>query len=109
MANNFDLDSFLYPILSCKVQQSVTNLSNWCNPEFDALLNQAQLSQDWNEQRELYRQAELLLQKELPILPLVNANRLLLVSDKLRPVPISHFGQVKLSAIERKTVRQGGK
>lgn len=109
LANNFDLDSFLYPILSCKVQQSVTNLSNWCNPEFDVLLNQAQLSQDWNEQRELYRQAELLLQKELPILPLVNANRLLLVSDKLRPVPISHFGQVKLSAIERKTVRQGGK
>ncbi|MDO4698210.1 MAG: ABC transporter substrate-binding protein [Pasteurellaceae bacterium] len=103
LANNHDLDSFLYPILSCKVQQSVTNLANWCNAEFDELLNQAQASRDGAEKLALYQQAEALLQKNVPILPLVNADRLLVVSDKLKNVAISPFGQVNLAEIERKT------
>lgn len=108
LANNFDYDSFLYPILSCRVQQSVTNLSNWCSTEFDDLLREAQLSSDINEQKVLYRQAQALLQKELPILPLVNAKRVLLVSPKLEKVAISQFGQVNLSQIKRKTENKKG-
>lgn len=109
LANNYDLDSFLFPLLSCKVQQSVTNLANWCNVQFDSLLAQAQLSDDMAEKKIIYQQIQQLLQKELPILPLVNAKWVLMVSPMLRNVSISPFGQVDLSSIKRINSSQGAK
>ncbi|QLB21529.1 peptide ABC transporter substrate-binding protein [Vespertiliibacter pulmonis] len=106
LANNDDLDSFLFPILSCEVQKSVTNLSNWCNPQFDALLKQAQLSDNWTEKKERYHQVQQFLQNELPILPLVNARRILIANPNLQNVEISPFGQVNLSKIKRKIERE---
>ncbi|MGY4674514.1 ABC transporter substrate-binding protein [Ursidibacter arcticus] len=104
LANNFDADGFLSPILSCNAQNAVTNLSNWCDHDFDALLQSARLSEDHFVQRLLYRQAQELLQQQLPILPLVNTKRVLLVSPKVAKVNISHFGQVKLADIYLKVL-----
>lgn len=105
LANNYDLDSFLFPILSCKLQQSVTNLSNWCNPQFDDLLKRAQLSRNFTDKKEGYYQVQQLLQNELPILPLVNVRRILIAHPNLQNVEISPFGQANLSQIKRKIAR----
>ena len=43
-----------------------------------------------------------LLERELPILPLVNANRILFVNPKIENARVSPFGQVHLSELKLK-------
>ena len=101
LASNFDPDSFLTPILSCQAQNSVSNLANWCSVEFDALLSAARMSH--KEQRpQYYHQIHQLLNQQLPILPLVNVKRSLVVKSKIQHAKISPFGQVKLSEMQLK-------
>ncbi|MDP8078751.1 ABC transporter substrate-binding protein [Phocoenobacter skyensis] len=100
LANNFDPDNFLSAILGCRSQFSVTNLANWCNRNVDLLLNKARMSENNNERIKLYKKVEEILRNELPILPLLNVSRLLLVSNKVKNVKISPFGSVNLSQME---------
>ncbi|MDH2998221.1 peptide ABC transporter substrate-binding protein [Pasteurellaceae bacterium LFhippo2] len=100
LANNFDPDSFLAPLLSCQSQSSVTNLSNWCSTEFDKLLENARLSEDSAVRTLLYKRAQHILQLDLPILPLVNVKRLLIANPRVHNVNISAFGGVKLSEMK---------
>lgn len=102
LANNLEADSFLSPILACQAKNSVTNIANWCNQDFDHLLLSARLAEN-NEQRQLYyRQAQQFLETELPILPLINARRVLVVNNDVENVKISPFGQTKLSEMRLK-------
>lgn len=102
LANNFDPDSFLSPLLACQGQHSVTNLANWCDVDFDLLLANARLSKDKAVREQFYQQAQAYLEQVLPLLPLVNVNRLLLVNHHVHQVEISPFGQVKLAEMRLK-------
>ncbi len=102
LANNFDPDSFLSSILSCRLKDAVTNLSNWCSLEFDELLNQAEKESDPNLRLPYYRQIQGLLEERLPLFPLLNVKRLLVVNNAVENVKISPFGQVELSKIKVK-------
>lgn len=102
LANNSDPNGFLKPILSCESQQDVTNLANWCNPYFDLLLNVAKSSSNKAVQGMAYHLTQTMLQQELPILPLVNAKRVLLVNERVDNIAINPLGQVKLSEIKLK-------
>ncbi|OOH92143.1 ABC transporter substrate-binding protein [Pasteurellaceae bacterium 15-036681] len=99
LANNFDPDSFLSPLLSCQAQNSVTNLSNWCSDDFDKLLEMARFSEDPAVRTLLYKRAQHILQLDLPILPLVNVKRVLLAHPRVKNIYISPFGGVKLANI----------
>ncbi|MFK5129467.1 ABC transporter substrate-binding protein [Glaesserella parasuis] len=102
LANNFDPDSFLSSILSCRLQDAVTNLSNWCSVEFDELLKLARTAEDPQSRMQYYQQLQTLLEERLPLLPLVNVKRLLVANNSVKNVKISAFGQVKLSDIKVK-------
>lgn len=99
LANNLDPNSFLNALLSCKTAETVTNLSNWCNEDFDFWLQTARLSDDQASANLLYEFSQKLLEEQLPILPLVNANRVLVVQKGIKQADISPFGQVKLSEL----------
>ncbi|MEN2828151.1 Peptide transport periplasmic protein SapA [Mannheimia haemolytica] len=99
LANNLDPNSFLEALLSCKAAETVTNLSNWCNEDFDFWLQTARLSDDPASANLLYEFAQKLLEEQLPILPLMNANRVLVIKDGVKQADISPFGQVKLSEL----------
>lgn len=100
LANNADPNGFLSPILSCSTQRDVTNLANWCKPMFDFWLNIAKMSDEPRVRNTMYQLMQIMLEQELPILPLVNADRLLLVSERVNNAAISPFGQVKLSEMK---------
>lgn len=108
LANNLDPNSFLDALLSCKSAETVTNLSNWCNEDFDFWLQTARLSADPASAHLLYEFAQKLLEEQLPILPLINANRVLVIKDGLENAEISPFGQVKLSALRLGVQRKKG-
>lgn len=103
LGNNLDPNAFLQPILSCKNQHQVTNLANWCNEEFDYWLERAKSQQSFDESRKFYALAQKQLDQELPILPLVNAKRLLIANQRVSQLAISPFGEVRLSALTLKS------
>ncbi|MFP3345289.1 peptide ABC transporter substrate-binding protein SapA, partial [Halomonas sp. SIMBA_159] len=41
VADNGDPDNFLRPLLSCSAKQAGLNVANWCNLQFDNLLELA--------------------------------------------------------------------
>lgn len=102
LANNFELDNFFSPMLACQAKDSVTNLANWCNDEFDHLLNYARLTQDEKLRELLYWQIQRILEEQLPIFPLVNVKRLLVANNDVEKVDINPFGQVNLSKMRLK-------
>ncbi|WGE89866.1 ABC transporter substrate-binding protein [Actinobacillus arthritidis] len=102
LANNLDPNAFLSPILSCRSRYEVTNLANWCNQEFDHWLELAKLAEQPYTKIMIYKLLQNLLEQELPILPLVNANRVLLAHSKIENVQVSPFGQVRLSELKLK-------
>lgn len=71
-----DPDSFFRPLLSCAAINSQTNFAHWCNPEFDSVLRKALSSQQLASRIEAYEEAQNILEKELPILPLASSLRL---------------------------------
>lgn len=100
IANNQDLSAFLNPILSCRTQYEVTNLANWCNDQFDYLLETARLSQSKESKVLQYKLIQSLLEDEMPILPLVNAKRVLFVNERVIKAHVSALGQVRLSQLQ---------
>ncbi len=101
-ASTGDPDNFLRPLLSCKAERAGLNVSMWCNPEFDLLLD---LSRETNEPRyrlNLYRQAQNLLNQEMPVIPLAHgiqyqANHISLTGFKISPFNASSFHTVERS------------
>lgn len=100
LANNADPTGFLTPILSCQTQFSPTNLARWCNEEFDHWLKLVKLSHNPQAQTLLLRLAQQQLEQELPILPLVHANHLVLANAQVSGLNLNPFGLVRLSALQ---------
>lgn len=102
LANNADPTGFLTPILSCQAQ-SLTNLAHWCNEEFDHWLKLVKFSENPQARTLLLRLAQQQLEQELPILPLVHANHLVLANQRVSGLTINPFGFVRLSALALNT------
>ncbi|TWI54399.1 dipeptide transport system substrate-binding protein [Pseudomonas duriflava] len=68
--DNGDPDNFVTPNLSCDAATSGENMARWCNPAFNALLNQARGSLDEQARAELYKQAQVIFHNEAPWIPL---------------------------------------
>lgn len=86
----------------------MTNLSNWCNEDFNFWLETARLSNDSASSNLLYEFAQNLLEEQLPILPLVNANRVLVIKNGIQQAEISPLGQVKLSELRLSSENRKG-
>ncbi len=73
-ADNADPDNFLKPILGCAAARpGGGNVSKWCNPEFEALLAEAQGIRDPAIRTGLYLRAQMVAKREAPLLPLAHA------------------------------------
>lgn len=106
LAGNLDPDSFMRPILSCGSVNEITNLSNWCEPTFDHLMNSA-LGTDFLRLRAReYHLAQELILDQLPIIPIANAKRMLLVNTKVQGVDMNPFGSISFDTL---SLKKGGK
>lgn len=64
------MDNFLYPLFY-SANAGVDNMSQYNNPEVDALLDEARSTADEDERLELYREAERMILDDAPIIPLM--------------------------------------
>ncbi|RXK32933.1 peptide ABC transporter substrate-binding protein SapA [Arsenophonus endosymbiont of Bemisia tabaci Asia II 3] len=96
-----DPDSFFRPLLSCAAKELHANLSKWCNPYFDELLRQALVSQSISSRINYYHQAQSLLAKELPVLPLAYSLHLQAYRYDIKGLVISAFGNSSFAGVYR--------
>ena len=65
--DNGDPDNFLYNLLGCEAARpGGSNLSKWCNKEFDDLVVQAKRTTDVDARTKLYEQAQVIFKEEAP-------------------------------------------
>lgn len=65
IGDNGDPDNFLGILLSCAAVGG-SNRSQWCDKEFDDLIQQAKQTTDKDERTKLYEQAQLVFKKQAP-------------------------------------------
>ena len=106
LAGNLDPDSFMRPILSCNAASEMTNLSNWCDEDFDQLMDKALDSPNLWERAHAYNQAQELILSKLPIVPLANMKRVLVVNSRVRHIEMNPFGSLNFSTL---SLRKGEK
>ncbi|PHM45656.1 dipeptide transport protein [Xenorhabdus mauleonii] len=96
-----DPDSFFRPLLSCAAIASQTNLSRWCNADFDDALHQALLNQQLAERINNYHVAQEILAQQLPVLPLAYSMRLQIFRYNIKGLVLSPFGNSSFGKVYR--------
>ncbi|SFT69454.1 cationic peptide transport system substrate-binding protein [Kosakonia arachidis] len=96
-----DPDSFFRPLLSCAAINSQTNFAHWCNHEFDDVLQKALASQQLAARIDDYKEAQQILARELPVLPLASSLRLQAYRYDIKGLVLSPFGSASFAGVSR--------
>lgn len=93
-ADHPDPDNFFTPILSCSASETGSNLTFWCNEEYETLIQSALKTTNIKERKALYAQAMSLIQKEVPLLPIAHSKRFQARSQLVAGDILSDFGAI---------------
>ncbi|WP_333849333.1 ABC transporter substrate-binding protein SapA [Leclercia sp.] len=96
-----DPDSFFRPLLSCAAIDSQTNYAHWCHREFDDILRKALSTQQLAARIDAYDEAQNILAKELPVLPLASSLRLQAYRYDIKGLVLSPFGNASFAGVSR--------
>jgi cationic peptide transport system substrate-binding protein len=100
-ADNGDPDNFYRPLLTCDAIPSGTNRAMWCNPQYDALVEQALLIDDFDARTLIYHQANTLLFEEMPLVPIAHAFQYQALRSEIKNMQINPFGGIRFDSVER--------
>ena len=96
-----DPDSFFRPLLSCAAIDSQTNYAHWCHREFDDVLRKALSTQQLAARIDAYDEAQIILAKELPVLPRASSLRLQAYRYDIKGLVLSPFGSASFAGVSR--------
>ncbi|WP_313108810.1 ABC transporter substrate-binding protein SapA [Atlantibacter sp.] len=96
-----DPDSFFRPLLSCAAIRSQSNVAQWCDREFDEVLQKALSSQQLASRIEAYDEAQRILAEALPVLPLASSLRLQASRYDIKGLVLSPFGNASFAGVSR--------
>ncbi|GLR70664.1 ABC transporter substrate-binding protein [Agaribacter marinus] len=100
-ADNGDPDNFYRPLLSCEAIPSGTNRTMWCNPEYDALVDQALLTDVVETRRQIYHQANSLIFNETPLMPIAHAFQYQATRAEISGLRINPYGGIRFENVSR--------
>jgi cationic peptide transport system substrate-binding protein len=101
-ADNGDPDNFYRPLLTCDAIPSGTNRAMWCNDDYDNLVQQALLTDSFEERTAIYHQANQLIFEQMPLMPIAHAFQYQVVRADISGMEINPFGGVRFDNVERK-------
>lgn len=101
-----DPDSFFRPLLSCAAIESQTNFAHWCHREFDTILQKALTSQQLASRIEAYDEAQSILARDLPVLPLASSLRLQAYRYDIKGLVLSPFGNASFAGVSREPEKE---
>ncbi|WP_070963054.1 ABC transporter substrate-binding protein [Vibrio sonorensis] len=101
IADTGDPDNFLRPLLTCDSQRAGLNVSQWCNPDFDFLLDLALEVDKPRYRQNLYKQAQNILNEEFPVIPLSHGMQFQAHDKTLTGFKVSPFNVQPFDRVER--------
>jgi cationic peptide transport system substrate-binding protein len=96
-----DPDGFLRPILSCLSSNEEANLTNWCNDDFDSLLDLALETDDRRFRLNLYKQIQGIVNQNVPVIPIAHGMQFKAYNNTLKGFSLSPFHVQPLNHVER--------
>lgn len=88
-----DPDNFFYSLLSkTTAQKPALNIAFYRSDEMQDVLERARMSSDQDERIQLYQQAQAIVHKDAPWVPLAHAQRLLVISRSVKNLKLSPIG-----------------
>ena len=100
-ADHPDPDNFLTPLLSCNSAETGSNRAFWCDQEFDSLLKLALKTDNINQRKRLYLQAQAIFQRDLPLLPIAHSKRFQARNDQVKGQILSSFGGIRFAEVSK--------
>lgn len=94
LADNSDPDNFYRPLLSCAAAFSGSNRSAWCNDKYDRSILNALTTPDPVIRKEYYKEAEILIFKHTPLVPIAHALRYQVHRNYVKDVEFNPYGGI---------------
>jgi len=98
MTDNGDPDNFLHELLSSDtaVPGTANNVAFFRNPKFDELVGKAQVTTDEAERTKLYREAQVVVHEECPMVPLLYMPEACAMRKTVKGYKLHPMGLVRL-------------
>jgi oligopeptide transport system substrate-binding protein len=93
------IENFLAPLYATGAS---SNDGDYSNPKFDAKLKEAAAAPNLDEANKLYQEAEAILGKDLPVMPMWSYQQASGWSDRVADVKVTPFGTIDLTSIKVK-------
>ncbi|MCH4209461.1 peptide ABC transporter substrate-binding protein [Bifidobacterium sp.] len=95
------IENYLKPIYSTDAANTGSNFGDYRNPEFDTLLTQAAKASSTEAANKLYQQAEEILLRDLPSMPLYNVNAVAVTTKDISSLEFDWGGSPVLPFVEK--------
>lgn len=99
--DNGDPDNFLASLLSCAAVGG-SNYGQWCNKEFDDLINKAKRTTNQAERTKLYEQAQVVAKREAPWVPIAHSVVYQPMRKNVQGFKMSPFASVQFYGVSLK-------
>ncbi|MGL5290386.1 MAG: ABC transporter substrate-binding protein [Vibrionaceae bacterium] len=101
ISDNGDPDSMLRSILSCSAITHGYNMANFCDENFEHLLDQAIAISRISERKALYATLQQILNEKMPIVPLVHSAQNRVISNSLHGLEFTSFSDESFATVIR--------
>jgi dipeptide transport system substrate-binding protein len=99
--DNGDPDNFLNNLLGCDgARQGGSNISKWCDKDFEALIQKAKSISDQAERTKLYEQAQVIFHDQAPWLPIAHSVVFEPTRKEVTGYKVSPFGRHDFSDVD---------
>ena len=87
-----DPSNFLQILLTCETISAGSNLSRWCNKDYDSLISKAMIQSNQKKAESFYKKAQVLFNQEMPLIPIAHAYKYVALSPKVKGYRLKPFG-----------------
>ncbi|WP_322045267.1 ABC transporter substrate-binding protein [Paraburkholderia sp. J67] len=96
--DNGDPDNWLGALLGCDAVHG-SNVSKWCDPAFNALIDKARADANVQERTTLYEQAQVIFKQQVPFTPIAHSIVSLPVSNRVQGLVFSPLGSHRFDGV----------
>ncbi len=96
--DNGDPDNWLGALLGCDAVHG-SNVSKWCDPAFNKLIEKARADSDVQQRTELYEQAQVIFKQQVPFTPIAHSIVSLPVSNRVQGLVFSPLGSHRFDGV----------
>ncbi|HEY4199517.1 MAG TPA: ABC transporter substrate-binding protein [Devosiaceae bacterium] len=98
--DNGDPDNFMAVLLGCDAVPG-NNRANWCNKDFEDLIQKAKLTTDVAERTKLYQQAEVIFHDQAPWFPIAHSKVFMPMSTKVSGFVMDPLGVHRFDGVDK--------